>query len=147
MFAFNIMIICLIFFNLVGKTVDSFVQTDFATETNRTRVVKGTIHPVWNTEIRMPVYVPTMSDRIAVRTMYHAAVGDHEPIATMNFRWSSVITNQFGPAWVNTYAFLACITIFTLLIHFPFLLIFPSPISIIFLRISSQLRCIQTIFP
>ena len=97
------MVVYLLFY-LVGKTVDSFVQAEFATETNRTRVVKSTIHPVWNTEIRMPVYVPTMSDRIAVRTMYHAAVGDHEPIATMNFRWSSIITNQFGPAWVNTYA-------------------------------------------
>lgn len=85
-----------------GK-VDGYIKASFTGSEQETSVIKSDLNPVWNTELRLPVYVPTMSDRIAVRTMDWERAGDNRPIATMNFKWSSVLTDSFGPAWVNTY--------------------------------------------
>ncbi|KAH7819075.1 putative myoferlin-like protein [Monocercomonoides exilis] len=85
-----------------GKT-DAYVLAQFASESMKTDYKKENFDPIWNTELRLPVYVPTMSDRIAVRVVDYDKVGDDEPIATMNFRWSSILTDHFGPAWVNLY--------------------------------------------
>lgn len=70
------------------------METDF---------VKNSLNPTWNTELRIAVYVPSMSDRIIVRTMDKERVGDSRIIATMNFKWSSILSDSFGPAWVNTF--------------------------------------------
>ncbi|KAH7825291.1 putative myoferlin-like protein [Monocercomonoides exilis] len=85
-----------------GK-VDCFIQAQFAAEKNETDVVKENYNPIWNTELRVPVYVPAMTDRVMIRTMDWEKLGDPRPIATMNFKWSSIVLDHFGPAWVNTY--------------------------------------------
>ncbi|KAK2952288.1 putative C2 domain protein [Blattamonas nauphoetae] len=82
---------------------DCFVKIDFGSESNACDVVRENLNPVWNQEVRTPVYIPTMSDRIQVRTMDWERVGESRPIATMNFSWSTIVADHFGPAWVNTY--------------------------------------------
>ena len=82
--------------------MDCFIHVNFAGERNQTKTIKNNYSPVWNTELRLPVYIPTMSDRITVRTMDYERIGANKPIATMAFKWSSIVYDQFGPAWVNT---------------------------------------------
>lgn len=86
----------------VGK-IDAFIQINFASNTKDTAVIREDLNPVWNQEVRLPVYVPCLTDRIAVRLMDWERVGSSRAIATSNFRWSSVVVDHFGPAWVNKY--------------------------------------------
>ncbi|KAA6387445.1 MAG: hypothetical protein EZS28_017028 [Streblomastix strix] len=85
-----------------GK-IDAFIQINFASNTKDTAVIREDLNPVWNQEVRLPVYVPCLTDRIAVRLMDWERVGSSRAIATSNFRWSSVVVDHFGPAWVNKY--------------------------------------------
>ena len=48
----------------VWGSSDGFISIDFCGATMRTETEKDTLTPVWMTELRMPVGVPTMSDAI-----------------------------------------------------------------------------------
>lgn len=46
---------------------------------------------MWNQELRLPVFVPTLSDRIMIKVMDWERVGDNNEVATMYFRWNSIL--------------------------------------------------------
>eukprot|EP00741_Cyanophora_paradoxa_P022431 tig00021489_g21657.t1 len=62
------------------------------------------LSPSFNTELALPVTLPSLSDLIRVEVWDYNTGGNDELIGLQEFKLSEIRTRKFGPQWVNLYA-------------------------------------------
>eukprot|EP01156_Anaeramoeba_ignava_P017863 Anaeramoba_ignava/a90184_286.p1 GENE.a90184_286~~a90184_286.p1 ORF type:complete len:1304 (+),score=348.32 a90184_286:131-4042(+) len=90
--------------DMFGK-VDPFIQIRFAgNPLVRTEVKKKTFTPVWNEELRLPVYTPTLANMIEVQLYdWERATKDNDLISSTYFRFTDIQLEPVNPRWINFY--------------------------------------------
>ncbi|KAK2963825.1 putative Dysferlin protein [Blattamonas nauphoetae] len=87
----------------VGGKIDPLIQAHFNGEHIETKPMMSTFTPIWNEELRIPVFVPTLSDRIKVQLRDYEKIGKPRHLGTQHFSWAGILSDHYGPAWVNFY--------------------------------------------
>ncbi|KAJ5067739.1 c2 calcium-dependent membrane targeting [Anaeramoeba ignava] len=87
-----------------GK-VDPFIEAHFGgNKLLRTKVKKKTFTPVWNEELRLPAYVPSLSNSIEIKLFdWERSSKNNDLISSTYFRFSDVQMQTVSPRWVNFY--------------------------------------------
>ena len=86
-----------------AKSSDPFVVIKFNGIIVRTKTAKDTTDPIWNQGITIPVHTPCLSENIDVQLWDWSRFNPDELIATTRIKFSQLITDPFGPMWVNFY--------------------------------------------
>jgi hypothetical protein len=86
-----------------AKSSDPFVVIKFNGIIVRTKTAKDTTDPIWNQGITIPVHTPCLSENIDVQLWDWSRFNPDELIATTRIKFSQLLTDPFGPMWVNFY--------------------------------------------
>ena len=60
-------------------------------------------NPVWNQELRFPVYIPTMTDAVVCDLFDYNKISSDRLVASTYFSWAAIQRSGWGPAWRHLY--------------------------------------------
>jgi len=86
-----------------AKSSDPFIVIKFNGIVVRTKTARDTTDPIWNQGITIPVYTPCLSENIDIQLWDWSRWNPDELIATTRVKFSQLLTDPFGPMWVNFY--------------------------------------------
>lgn len=84
-------------------TCDPFVRVEFSGQKLETPVIKNTLAPTWNYELRLPFYMPCLSDTITISVYDWNMVAAEELISSVYRSLQQCINDEIPPAWANLY--------------------------------------------
>ncbi|KAJ4459234.1 putative Growth hormone-regulated TBC protein 1 [Paratrimastix pyriformis] len=87
----------------VGGGCDPFLRVLFGATRNETPVVRNNRDPIWNHELRLPVWTPTFSDEILVQLYDWDRASQDDFIASCSLRLTDVLMNELPPTWFHLY--------------------------------------------
>ncbi|KAJ3448836.1 c2 calcium-dependent membrane targeting [Anaeramoeba flamelloides] len=87
-----------------GKA-DPFLEARFGgNKPIRTSVKKKTLNPVWNEELRIPVFTPTLSNVIELKLFdWEKKTKSNDLISSTYFRFTDIQLEEMAPRWINFY--------------------------------------------
>ncbi|KAJ3432654.1 c2 calcium-dependent membrane targeting [Anaeramoeba flamelloides] len=87
-----------------GKA-DPFVSVRFGGNIEvRSKVKKKTFSPVWNEELRIPVFTPTLSNMIELQLYdWEKKTKSNDLISSAYFRFTDIQLEEMPPRWINFY--------------------------------------------
>eukprot|EP00743_Colponemidia_sp_Colp-15_P011268 GILK01012542.1.p1 GENE.GILK01012542.1~~GILK01012542.1.p1 ORF type:complete len:1447 (-),score=299.86 GILK01012542.1:238-4578(-) len=91
--------------DLIGREgIDAYVKISFAhNKPVRTKVVTAR-SPQWYEEFQLPIFLPSMSDRVEVGVWDQDLIGSDELVGTLFFKYSELIRNPIHtPRWFGLY--------------------------------------------
>eukprot|EP00939_MAST-03C_sp_MAST-3C-sp1_P000430 g430.t1 len=86
-----------------ANSSDPFIVVKFNGIIVKTKVAKDTTDPIWNQGITIPVFTPCLSENIDIQLWDWSRMNPDELIATTRVKFSQLLTDPFGPMWVNFY--------------------------------------------
>ena len=87
-----------------GDTFSGFVSIKFNSTVMRTGVASETSSPVWDTLLRLPVFIPILTDNIDMQIWDFKKGAPDELLSTVRWSFTDILSDSVPPTWVNVYS-------------------------------------------